>query len=110
MIIPEMRAGESIYEYISRVQDALGTDYVYILYGPEVLGPVRGNVDIETAERIIEYAKHLVNGVHPDFNAVIATTGEEDQIAVKKLGDDAYIVAFIPKREEKVMRFEELIV
>jgi len=110
MRIPEMRAGESIYEYISRVQDSLGTDYVYILYGPEVLGPVRGSVDIETAEIIIEYAKHLVNGVHPDFNAVIAMIGEENQIAVKKLGDDAYLVAFVPKREEKVMKFEEILV
>ncbi len=105
-----MLPGESIYEYISRIQKSLGTDYVYVIYGPEILGPVHGNVDMQTAKMIIDYARRLVNGVHPDFNVVIATVGTNNQLAVKRLGDYAYVAVFVPKREEKVMKFEELAV
>jgi len=97
MRVPEIQPGENLYEYLSRVQRELGTDYVYVIYDGEVLAPVSGNVNIEKARAVLDYAMALTQGLPAGLNTVIAIPDDfEGNLLIKKLGDSAYLVAFVP--------------
>lgn len=108
MEVPEIQPGEDVYKYISRVRKELGTDYVYVLCGTEVLAPTSGSVNIETAKTVIDYAKMFTRGMPAGLNAVVATLDDfEGNMIIKKIGDDAYLIAFIQPAKSK-MKIEEV--
>ncbi len=113
MDVPEIRPGESVHEYITRVQRALGTDYVYVLYGPEVLGPIRGEVNYDVAENVVRIGRILSERMPEGLNTVIGLSEDgQNQIVLKRLGESAYLLAMVPRKRKDDVRmvFEELVV
>ncbi|HIP74302.1 MAG TPA: hypothetical protein EYH23_01405 [Euryarchaeota archaeon] len=114
MEVPEIQPGEDVYKYISRVRKELGTDYVYVLCGTEVLAPTNGSVNIETAKTVLDYARMFTKGMPAGLNAVVATLDDfEGNMIIKKIGDDAYLIAFVnpndsENKKEKTMKIEEI--
>jgi len=108
MGVTEMQPGEDIYQYLSRMQRELGTDYVYILYGTEVIAPTSGDINVEMAKTVLDYAKGFTKGMSAGLNVVVATLEDfEGEIMIKKIGDDTYLIAFV-QPSEKAMEVEEI--
>ena len=103
-----MQPGEDVYQYLSRMQRELGTDYVYILYGAEVIAPNSGEINVEMAKTVLDYARNVTRGMSAGLNVVVATLEDfEGEMLVKKIGDGTYFIALV-QPGEKAMEVEEI--
>ena len=108
------RPGENPYAYLERLRRQLGTDYVYLLQGGDVVSAARGRVNLDLAQVVLDTASHLVSNLPETLNGVIAEPADvPGKIHVYRIGGSSFVVAYVPEQrrtEGAVMRFEELVV
>ncbi len=112
VVLPRPR--ESVYSYLSRLRRELGTDYVYVVQGNDVVALDDARVDVETARTLLDTVRQLVSALPQNLNGVVAEPADgQGKIHVYRIGDGSYAVAYVPERspkESSVMRFEEIVV
>jgi hypothetical protein len=113
-MIPRPLPSEPPYAYVERLRRVLGTDYVYLLNGSDVISSPHSRVDVELAQSLLDTAMHLVSSLPENLNGVVAEPATVNgKLHVYRVGPQAYVVAFVPEAqtgEGAVMRFEELVV
>ncbi|NPA76966.1 MAG: hypothetical protein GXN93_04410 [Candidatus Diapherotrites archaeon] len=113
-MIDRPRPGENPYAYLERLRRQLGTDYVYLVQGSDVVSAARGHVNLDLAQTILDTATHIVSALPETLNGVIAEPVDvPGTIHVYRIGDGSFVVAYVPElpsTDGVVMRFEELVV
>ena len=106
--MPHPSPKENIYEYLERLKTAMNTPYVYAVVGNEVVSPLRGHVEPDVANVVVQTGLSVIRGISVADEIELEPEGLDGKLYIKKIGK-GHVIVFKPLRKENGLVFEEVI-